>query len=101
MGDSEQKCLKCGDCCKVGRYPKDFGINFNAWLPLTDEDCKRISHYLGISVSDFRKEYRVKGNGSMDQVGGCPFLDDDNSCKIHEVKPVYCSMAKCYYGKWK
>src|SRR5712692_6537935 len=74
-------CTKCANCCRTLR------------VVVTDEDIPRIAGHLGMASDEFiatyleRDEeegrYRIKATP-------CPFLGDDNLCKIYDVRPEKC-----------
>lgn len=86
------KCRKCGNCCT------DFGEL--GTLPIFDDEkiiIKQLAEKIGISV-EFIPE-----NVMMDEITGtmfcgnwglkgnpCPFLDENNLCKIYEERPLIC-----------
>jgi Fe-S-cluster containining protein len=83
----------CGDCCK--------GLSKEIVVTVFPSDSKRISSFLNISIDDFMRLYTysvsVKCDGNtykltylIDVNGVCVFLNKNNSCSIHEVKPVQC-----------
>jgi Fe-S-cluster containining protein len=74
-------CTKCANCCRTLR-------------PIvTDEDIARIARHLEMTGQDFiaaylerdeeEARYRIKASP-------CPFLGDDNLCKIYDVRPEKC-----------
>ncbi len=74
-------CLQCANCCKT------------ASPIIKPSDTKRISGYLGISAAQFISTY-LRSDDDNDYVVNtlpCPFLSNDNSCKIYEVRPLDCS----------
>jgi Fe-S-cluster containining protein len=74
-------CTRCANCCKT------MNIKFN------DEDALRIARHLDMDVDEFVKTflepdeedgpYKVRGKP-------CPFLGDDDRCKIYDVRPTVC-----------
>ncbi|MEN8122529.1 MAG: YkgJ family cysteine cluster protein [Bacteroidota bacterium] len=73
-------CLACANCCK-------------SIPPIVNEtDAKRISKFLGLKVTVFKEEY-LKMDEDGDMVmnqSPCPFLEEDNKCRIYEVRPRAC-----------
>ncbi|MDE1192153.1 MAG: YkgJ family cysteine cluster protein [Arachidicoccus sp.] len=74
-------CLQCAQCCK--NYSPRFKM----------PDIKRISKFLGMKESDFIIQYL-----NMDDEGDyvvksspCPFLNEDNTCNIYDVRPSDCA----------
>jgi hypothetical protein len=74
-------CLSCANCCKT--------------LPplLLQKDIDRIAKHLKMKAGDFIQRYVV-----MDEDGDfvlnqspCPFLAEDNYCRIYEVRPGACA----------
>jgi Fe-S-cluster containining protein len=80
------KCHLCGNCCRGPGY-----------VALTRKDEVNISEYLNIPISEFRRDYCAEENdGSfilIDREGSedCIFLQEDNTCAIHVVKPEQCA----------
>ncbi len=87
---------KCRACCA-------FGTGF-----VITEDIKRISDSLKLTEEEFKKQhlqetklfgnniYKIKTiNKDNKQYGRCSFFDEENGCKIHEVKPLHCRIAYC------
>lgn len=73
-------CLECAGCC-------------SSIPPMVNKtDSARIARYLGISHTDFEKKY-LKNDEDNDTVINqtpCPFLQNDNTCSIYEVRPKAC-----------
>ncbi|MEN9524957.1 MAG: hypothetical protein RL447_1133 [Bacteroidota bacterium] len=77
-------CLSCANCCKT------------MTPTYTDADQKRISKYLGITVSAFQKKYLERERGGdrdwMNRATPCKFLNlSDNKCRIYSVRPADCA----------
>ncbi len=73
-------CLLCGNCCKT------------AHPIFTRTDSDRISKFLGMKIGDFEKTYLVAdpdGDLIPNQLP-CPFLNEDNTCQVYEVRPKSC-----------
>lgn len=66
-----QKCVGCGRCC--GHY-----------LPLSDEDIKRVKSYI-------EKHDIIPRWTGID----CPFLADNRTCVVYEVRPAICRAYHC------
>ncbi|MBN1544637.1 YkgJ family cysteine cluster protein [Candidatus Woesearchaeota archaeon] len=92
MGD---KCGRCGRCCSYGS-----GFMFESEIP-------RIAAFLNIPKDKFVKEFLeeteifhtrlfkirpFKKEGKP--YGPCMFLDG-KLCRIHDVKPLHCSIGNC------
>lgn len=73
-------CLKCANCCK--KYSPRFKT----------PDIKRISKHLQMKEGDFIETYlRIDEDGDyVVKSTPCPFLAEDNSCSIYEVRPSDC-----------
>ena len=74
-------CTKCANCCRT-LHPA-----------VTDADIARIATHLGISEQDFIAAYleqNNEGGGYLIKATPCPFLGDDNLCKIYDVRPEMC-----------
>ena len=76
----EIDCLSCANCCKTT------GPLF------TEKDIERISKHLRLSPADFEKKYlRVdEDNDKVLQCLPCPFLTEDNTCLIYDIRPKAC-----------
>lgn len=73
-------CLTCANCCKTTSpifYPNDIDRIAKA---LRTKPGEFIEKYLRI---DEDKDYVLKSSP-------CPFLDNDNYCRIYEVRPKAC-----------
>ncbi|MGE5108115.1 MAG: YkgJ family cysteine cluster protein, partial [Sphingobacteriales bacterium] len=73
-------CLQCANCCK------NYSPRFKT------PDIKRISKHLKMKEGDFIETYlRLDEEG--DYVANskpCPFLGEDNYCRIYDVRPSDC-----------
>lgn len=73
-------CLKCANCCKTTS-------------PIfRDVDVERISKFLKISATEFEKQNLMRDpEGDLVlKESPCLFLDQDNKCRIYEVRPLAC-----------
>ncbi len=78
---AEINCLECANCCKTTS-------------PLfTDRDIQRISKFLKLKPKQFIDQYlKVDEDGdTVLQSSPCPFLFEDNTCMIYEVRPKACA----------
>ena len=76
----EVNCLDCGNCCR-SLGPR-----------ITDADIRRVSSALKIKPSEFTAKY-LRLDEDQDYVFRtmpCPFLSEDNYCKIYENRPRAC-----------
>lgn len=106
----KKQCVMCGFCC-----------NCRTCIP-TPKEIKKIAEFLNISVKDIiNKYYAIDKNGKYYNLhirplgknildlggkfipsdrtwneGACIFLDENNKCKIHEVKPKSAKIMKCW-----
>lgn len=73
-------CLACGNCCRS--TVTDFSTS----------DIKRVSKHLGVSKKSFIKTYLMQEyDGTyITNNAPCPFLEEDNKCKIYDVRPEVC-----------
>lgn len=74
-------CTKCGFCCK-STYPS-----------LEEKEVAKLAKVLKCSVSEFLEKYCTTNPAtgyypSLDRP--CPFLDNENVCKIYKVRPEVC-----------
>ncbi len=73
-------CLACANCCRTTP------------ALVNKEDINRISKHLKLSSKEFIKTYLLQDyNGEyIIRRVPCTFLQDDNTCKIYEVRPEAC-----------
>ncbi len=74
-------CLDCANCCK----------NHSPTFKTTD--IKRISKFLAIKESDFIETYLKldEDNDFVVKQSPCVFLNNDNTCRIYDVRPSDCA----------
>jgi len=76
----EVDCLTCANCCKTTSpifYPADID---------------RLAKFLRMKPGEFMQEY-LRVDEDRDYVlksSPCPFLDEDNYCKVYEDRPKAC-----------
>lgn len=77
---SKADCLACANCCKTTP------------ALINRSDVKRISKYLEMSPKGFIRKFLLEDiNGDMViQRVPCTFLNEDNTCKIYDVRPIAC-----------
>ncbi len=79
------RCRACGACCRI-----------EGDVRLADDEPAGIASYLGLSVEDFTAAWtrltpERRGLMLTEQPdGACVFLDAENACRIHAVKPRQC-----------
>jgi len=74
-------CLDCANCCKTTS-------------PIfTSKDVDRIAKHLQVKSAAFQEKYLMRDDEYDLVLKGspCPFLSEDNSCKIYEVRPRACA----------
>jgi Fe-S-cluster containining protein len=73
-------CLQCANCCR------NYSPRFKT------PDIKRISRHLKMKEGDFIETYlRIDEDGDyVARSLPCPFLGDDNRCRIYENRPSDC-----------
>jgi hypothetical protein len=73
-------CLQCGSCCR------SLGPLF------TTPDIVRISSHLRMKESAFVKEYLIvdEDEDFIFRSMPCPFLEDDDQCRIYDKRPRAC-----------
>lgn len=73
-------CLTCANCCK-SLGPRLFRL-----------DIDRLAKHLNMKSSTFEKEYtRIDEDGDyVFKQSPCPFLEEDNKCRIYEYRPKAC-----------
>lgn len=113
------KCLKCGKCCSSirGRIEEEerkfIEENFFGKLPITQlvpvekmslslwpweaKNLKDRAKQLGIkaNIKPFRAVFDLNQNKSIIlsyflDYDNCPFLDENNNCKVYEDRPLVC-----------
>ncbi len=77
---SKIDCLDCANCCKS--------------IPpiVLKNDARRIAKFLKVSISEFYEKY-TQTDEDGDKVlseSPCIFLDENNACKIYDVRPKAC-----------
>lgn len=91
-----EKCNKCGKCCSYG-----------SGFALKDE-IPRIAAFLNMESKTFTDKFLEETEIFHTQVfkfrakkvagkpyGNCMFLEPDNLCQIHDVKPLHCRIGNC------
>ena len=73
-------CLTCANCCK-------------ATSPIfRNADINRVAKHLRVKAGSFTEKY-LKLDEDNDYVlkqSPCPFLNEDNTCQIYDVRPLAC-----------
>lgn len=74
-------CLDCAACCK-NHSPR-----------FKQPDIKRIAKYLAMKEGDFIQQYLQLDfeNDFVLKTSPCHFLNDDNTCRIYDVRPSDCA----------
>jgi Fe-S-cluster containining protein len=74
-------CLDCANCCK------------SISPIMTNKDIERIAKFLKLRPSVFTEKYlHVDEDGDyVFNLTPCPFLDNENYCKVYDVRPKACS----------
>lgn len=77
---SDFDCLHCAGCCK------------NSSPVFTRTDVSRIAAYEGISPGELELRYLVSDSEGdyIPRSKPCPFLQENNYCRIYEVRPKSC-----------
>ena len=76
---SNINCLDCANCCKT------------TVTTFTQEDIHKASRHLGVSKKEFIRKYLINDMNEYTTITTpCPFLLNDNKCKIYEVRPHAC-----------
>ncbi|NOT36901.1 MAG: YkgJ family cysteine cluster protein [Saprospiraceae bacterium] len=77
---SQINCLECANCCKT-TSPMLF-----------NPDIERLAKNLKMKISDFHEKYlRIDEDGDyVFQSTPCPFLGEDNYCKVYDDRPKAC-----------
>lgn len=73
-------CLNCGNCCKT------------TTPMLFEKDIERLSSRLKMKPGDFTTEYLLLDTDGLFcfKQTPCPFLGDDNACRVYEDRPKAC-----------
>jgi uncharacterized protein len=73
-------CLDCANCCK------------SISPMISNKDIERMASVLRMKLSDFTQKYtRIDEDGDyVFQQTPCPFLMEDNYCRIYESRPKAC-----------
>ncbi len=74
-------CTRCANCCKT------MNVRFD------DEDIERIAGHLNMPADEFIETYLLADDdGCLFEARQkpCPFLAEDNRCKIYDVRPAVC-----------
>jgi uncharacterized protein len=74
-------CTKCANCCRTMR------------IVVTDQDIPRIARHLEMGRDEFIAAYLERDEedgGYRMKTTPCPFLGDDDKCKIYDVRPEKC-----------
>lgn len=74
------ECKHCGWCCKMNK------------AQVTQLEIARIRKFLGMDQSEFEKKYVERQPGGFYFHAPCPFLDENNHCKIYPVRPDVCKV---------
>ena len=79
-------CTGCGACCTGAR---------DHVVEISMREMEAIRAFLDISPAWLRRRYLVReADGSrgirLGRDGRCPFLGDDNRCRIYAVRPTQC-----------
>lgn len=88
-------CTACGKCCKT-----------KGQVYMTPEEHTHAAELLGISKEEFIQQYashtledetngelwlRLVDRSAHSDDHGCVFLQEDNTCRIYEARPIQCS----------
>lgn len=79
-------CTGCGACC-TGKA--------DHVVETTARERAAIQAQLGVSAAWFRRRYLTRIDDDtlgirLGKNGRCPFLGDDNRCRVYAVRPVQC-----------
>jgi uncharacterized protein len=74
-------CLECANCCK------------SISPIITDKDIERIAKFLKVRPSALTEKHLHldEDNDYVFNTAPCPFLDEENYCRIYDVRPRACS----------
>jgi Fe-S-cluster containining protein len=77
---SKTDCLTCANCCKTTSPV------------FTSKDIERISRYLRLRPGQFITQYlHIDEDGDyVLNIAPCPFLEQDNYCRIYSYRPAAC-----------
>ncbi|MDD4951824.1 MAG: YkgJ family cysteine cluster protein [Desulfovibrionaceae bacterium] len=91
MSQKAFECRRCGQCCQ-GR----------GGIVLTAEDIERLAGHLGVSESEFLRDFvetqnHKPGLRSADD-GYCVFYEPDLGCGVHPARPDICRAWPFFRG---
>jgi Fe-S-cluster containining protein len=80
------ECTGCGACCTGGR---------DHYVEASAREREAIRRFLGLSVRWFRQRYLTRVDDDVTGIrlgadGRCPFLGQDNRCRVYPVRPRQC-----------
>ena len=80
------ECTGCGACCTGGA---------DHYVETSAAERAAIRAFLKVSTSWFRRRYLVRVDADtagirLNPDGRCPFLGDDNRCRIYALRPRQC-----------
>jgi uncharacterized protein len=80
------ECTGCGACCTGGA---------DHYVETSATERVAIRRFLKLSPNWFRRRYLVRVDADTTGIrlgrdGRCPFLGDDNRCRIYSVRPRQC-----------
>ncbi len=93
LGSGTFECKRCGACCRVPGYVR-----------LTEADILALSHTLGLSPEAFIETWTALSPTRSGLVikaepsAPCPFLTEDNLCRVHAARPQQC---RDYPERWR
>jgi len=91
------ECERCGMCCTI---PTE--------LDLFPSELSAIAKHLKITLSDFKRKYRIRPMHSgmwLMPTAPCPFFDGENNCSIYDIRPATCRhypfghLRQAFYNK--
>ncbi len=83
---TDMQCARCGACCDRPGF-----------VHITAAEIKQIARYLALTEREFIQRYTrlTDDRKSLSLIdspcGSCAFLDKNNQCRIHKVKPRQCA----------
>jgi Fe-S-cluster containining protein len=79
------ECQRCGSCC----------TGFSGTVRVSDEEIAVLAHRLGITETEFRRQYtRIVGGGAISLIEkkntDCIFFERERGCTVYEDRPRQC-----------
>ncbi|OGV73616.1 MAG: hypothetical protein A2269_01220 [Lentisphaerae bacterium RIFOXYA12_FULL_60_10] len=98
METASFSCRRCGTCCRAEGY-----------VPLESNEIQRLALALNLDPTYFTDRFTRllpdrKRLALIERAdGSCVFLQRDNHCSVHDIKPMHCRMFPHHWSfeKWE